>query len=123
MVEYRQRKSLSVYLATPPWDLQPGETVQLKLQIRSLHGIKSLKWQGDTQSLSLTSPVDTRSPDGWSVILPAWNSEPGATNLWHLSVVVEDKTGQRVSSNEIALALTEPLVKFSADGVTWRDTP
>jgi hypothetical protein len=112
VVEYRQRKSLSVYLATPPWDLQPGETVQLKLQIRSLHGIKSLKWQGDTQALSLTSPVDANSPDGWSVILPAWNSEPGASNLWHLSVVVEDKTGQRVSSNEIALALTEPLVKF-----------
>jgi hypothetical protein len=25
--EYRQRKTLSVFLATPPWDLQPGETV------------------------------------------------------------------------------------------------
>ena len=123
VVEYRQRKSLSVYLATPPWDLQPGETVQLKLQIRSLHGIKSLKWQGDTQALSLTSPVDANSPDGWSVILPAWNSEPGATNLWHLSVVVEDKTGQRVSSNEIALALSEPLVKFPADGVSWGNMP
>lgn len=123
VVEYRQRKSLSAYLATPPWDLQSGETVQLKLQIRSLHGIKSLKWQGDTQLLSLTSPVDANSPDGWSVILPAWSGEPGATNLWHLSVVVEDKTGQRVSSNEIALALTEPLVKFSAQGVSWRELP
>jgi hypothetical protein len=51
--------------------------VQLKLQIRSLHGIKSLNWQGDTQALSLTSPVDANSPDGWSVIMPAWNSEPG----------------------------------------------
>ncbi|VDR26656.1 putative invasin [Raoultella terrigena] len=97
--------------------------MQLKLQIRSLHGIKSLKWQGDTQLLSLTSPVDANSPDGWSVILPAWSGEPGATNLWHLSVVVEDKTGQRVSSNEIALALTEPLVKFSAQGVSWRELP
>jgi hypothetical protein len=58
--------------------------------------------------------VDANSPDGWSVIMPAWNSEPGR-NRWHLSVVVEDKTGQRVSSNEIALALTEPLVKFPAE--------
>jgi hypothetical protein len=53
----------------------------LKLQIRSLHGIKSLHWQGDTQALSLTSPVDANSPDGWSVIMPAWNSEPGEQPL------------------------------------------
>lgn len=33
-LEYRQRKSLSVFLATPPWDLKPGETVSLKLQDR-----------------------------------------------------------------------------------------
>ena len=46
VVEYRQRKNLTVYLATPPWDLHSGETVQLKLQINSLHGIKSLHWQG-----------------------------------------------------------------------------
>ncbi len=35
--------------------------------------------------------------------MPVWNSEPGAANRWRLSVVVEDKQGQRVSSNEIAL--------------------
>ncbi len=34
--------------------------------------------------------------------MPVWNSEPGAANRWRLSVVVEDKQGQRVSSNEIA---------------------
>ena len=61
VVEYRQRKNLTVYLATPPWDLQSGETVQLKLQIHSLHGIKALHWQGDTQALSLTPPVDASS--------------------------------------------------------------
>ncbi len=32
--------------------------------------------------------------------MPVWNSEPGAVNRWRLSVVVEDKSGQRVSSNE-----------------------
>lgn len=123
VVEYRQRKTLSVYLATPPWDLQAGETVQLKLQIRSLHGIKSLSWQGDTQALSLTPPVDANSPDGWSIIMPRWSSEAGASNRWHLSLVVEDKTGQRVSSNEIALALTEPLVRVPAEGVSWQQVP
>lgn len=123
VVEYRQRKTLSVYLATPPWDLQAGETIQLKLQIRSLHGIKSLSWQGDTQALSLTPPVDANSPDGWSIIMPRWSSEAGASNRWHLSLVVEDKTGQRVSSNEIALALTEPLVRVPAEGVSWQQVP
>lgn len=123
VVEYRQRKTLSVYLATPPWDLQAGETVQLKLQIRSLHGIKSLNWQGDTQALSLTPPVEANSPDGWSIIMPRWSSEAGASNRWHLSLVVEDKTSQRVSSNEIALALTEPLVRVLAEGVSWQQVP
>ena len=123
VVEYRQRKTLSVYLATPPWDLQPGETVQLKLQIRSLHGIKSLSWQGDTQVLSLTPPLEANGPDGWSIIMPRWNSDAGASNRWHLSLVVEDKTGQRVSSNEIALALTEPLVSLPAEGESWQHMP
>lgn len=123
VVEYRQRKTLSVYLATPPWDLQPGETVQLKLQIRSLHGIKSLSWQGDAQALSLTPPIEANGPDGWSIIMPRWNSDDGASNRWHLSLVVEDKTGQRVSSNEIALALTEPLVSLPAEGVSWQHMP
>ncbi len=49
VMEFRQRKTLSVYLATPPWDLKPGETVMLKLQIRSTHGIRQIHWLGDTR--------------------------------------------------------------------------
>ncbi|MGL4726129.1 MAG: YchO/YchP family invasin [Scandinavium sp.] len=114
VVEYRQRKTLSVFLATPPWDLQPGETVALKLQVRSRFKVKSLTWQGDSQALSLTPPVNRNSPDGWTVIMPAWDYSEGASNRWHLSVVAEDEKGQRVSSNEITLVLTEPLVSFPA---------
>jgi hypothetical protein len=114
IVEYRQRKTLSVFLATPPWDLQPGETVSLKLQVRSRFKIKALTWQGDSQALSLTPPVNHSSVDGWTVIMPAWDYSEGAQNRWHLLVVVEDEKGQRVSSNEITLALTEPLVTFPA---------
>lgn len=114
VVEYRQRKTLSVFLATPPWDLQPGETVALKLQVRSRFKVKSLTWQGDSQALSLTPPVNRNSADGWTVIMPAWDYSEGASNRWHLSVVAEDEKGQRVSSNEITLVLTEPLVSFPA---------
>ncbi|SNY77160.1 Invasin beta-domain of outer membrane [Enterobacter sp. CC120223-11] len=114
VVEYRQRKTLTVFLATPPWDLQPGETVELKLQVRSRYTIKSLTWQGDSQKLSLTRPENSHSTDGWTLIMPAWDYSEGAQNRWRLSVVVEDEKGQRVSSNTITLALTEPLVTFPA---------
>ncbi len=112
-LEYRQRKTLSVFLATPPWDLKPGETVALKLQVRSLHGIRHLTWQGDTQALSLTAGSNNRSAQGWTIIMPKWDSREGATNRWRLSVVIEDEQGQRVSSNEITLSLTEPFITVS----------
>lgn len=114
-LEYRQRKTLSVFLATPPWDLKPGETVALKVQVRSLHGIRHLAWQGDTQALSLTAGSSTRSAQGWTIIMPKWDNREGAMNRWRLSVVVEDELGQRVSSNEITLSLTEPFISVSAN--------
>lgn len=119
-MEYRQRKTLTVFLATPPWDLTPGETVALKLQVRSVHGIRHLSWQGDTQALSLTAGTDTRSTEGWTIIMPAWDHREGAANRWRLSVVVEDEKGQRVSSNEITLALTEPFITMPDDNPHWQ---
>lgn len=112
-IEYRQRKTLSVFLATPPWDLKPDETVALKLAVRSLHSIRHLTWQGDTQALSLTAGTTTRSAEGWTIIMPKWDRSEGAANRWRLSVVVEDGQGQRVSSNEITLSLTEPFSTVS----------
>lgn len=123
VMEYRQRKTLSVYLATPPWDLKGGETVMLKLQVRSTHGIRKLNWQGDTLALSLTSPTKNNSSDGWSVIMPAWSEQSGARNSWKLSVVVEDEDGQRVSSNEITLAVAQPLVALPNDDPRWKLLP
>lgn len=123
VMEFRQRKNLSVYLATPPWDLKGGETVMLKLQIRSTHGIRQLHWQGDTQALSLTSPAKSNSSEGWSVIMPAWNEGDGARNSWKLSVVVEDEDGQRVSSNEITLSVAQPLIALPDDDPRWKLLP
>ena len=73
-LEYRQRKTLTVFLATPPWDLKPGETVPLKLQIRSRYGIRQLIWQGDTQILSLTPGAQANSAEGWTLIMPDWQN-------------------------------------------------
>ncbi|HFZ8993211.1 TPA: YchO/YchP family invasin [Citrobacter freundii] len=122
-MEYRQRKTLSVFLATPPWDLQAGETVPLKLQLRSEFGIRHLSWQGDTQALSLTAGASPDSVEGWTIIMPAWDNSETATNRWHLSVVVEDEKGQRVSSNEITLSLAEPLTAMPDDDPRWQLLP
>lgn len=122
-MEYRQRKTLTVFLATPPWDLQPGETVPLKVQIRSRHGVRHVTWQGDTQALSLTAGAKADSAEGWTIIMPAWDSSEGATNRWRLSVVVEDEQGQRVSSNEITLSLTEPFMVMPDNDPRWKLLP
>ena len=118
-LEYRQRKTLTVFLATPPWDLKPGETVPLKLQIRSRYGIRQLIWQGDTQILSLTPGAQANSAEGWTLIMPDWQNGERASNHWRLSVVVEDNQGQRVSSNEITLTLVEPFDALSNDELRW----
>ena len=55
--------------------------------------------------------------------MPAWDYSEGASNRWRLSVVVEDEEGQRVSSNEITLALTEPLLAVPADDPRWNLLP
>ncbi|EGX1947806.1 hypothetical protein CBK67_00720 [Salmonella enterica] len=94
--------------------------VALKLQVRSVHGIRHLSWQGDTQALSLTAGTDTRSTEGWTIIMPAWDHREGAANRWRLSVVVEDEKDQRVSSNEITLALTEPFITMPDDNPHWQ---
>ena len=122
-MEYRQRKTLTVFLAPPPWDLQPGETVPLKVQIRSRHGVRHVTWQGDTQALSLTAGAKADSAEGWTIIMPAWDSSEGATNRWRLSVVVEDEQGQRVSSNEITLSLTEPFMAMPDNDPRWKLLP
>jgi len=87
--------------------------------VKSTHGVRELVWQGDTQALSLTPPVNGQDPDGWSIIMPAWDASPGATNTWHLSVTVEDQKGQRVSSNEITLVLAEPLQNVPQGDPNW----
>lgn len=114
-INYRQRKTLSVYLATPPWDLKPGETVALKLQVTSSHGIRSLSWQGDTRRLSLTPPARNTSPDGWTVIVPPPDNHEDAQDSWRLAVTLEDNHGQRVTSNVINIKAAEPLIAIPAD--------
>ncbi|WP_371240684.1 YchO/YchP family invasin [Pantoea sp. KPR_PJ] len=109
VLNFRQRKTLSVFLATPPWQLTPGESLPLKLQIRHSNPIKAVSWQGDTQALSLTPPADNNQPQGWSLIMPAWDDSPGASNEYHLSVTLEDEKQQRVTSNWITLKVQPPI--------------
>ncbi|RWR03471.1 invasin [[Pantoea] beijingensis] len=109
VLEFRQRKTLGVFLATPPWQVQPGEYLPLKLQIRAANKIIRVSWQGDTQALSLTPPENNNDPQGWSVIMPVWDSAPEASNEYRLSVTLEDSKQQRVTSNWITLKLAPPI--------------
>jgi hypothetical protein len=115
VLEFRQRKNLSVFLATPPWQLNPGETLPLKLQVRASNAVKQVSWQGDTQALSLTPPANNSDVQGWSIIMPQWDSTPGASNEYRLSVTVEDAQQQRVTSNWITLKLAPPMTLQQTD--------
>ena len=110
VLEFRQRKTLSVFLATPPWQLNAGESLPLKLQIRSAHPISKVSWQGDTQALSLTPGADPNDPQGWSIIMPAWDASPEANNSYRLSVTLEDSKQNRVTSNWITLQVQPPVM-------------
>ena len=55
--------------------------------------------------------------------MPAWDDSEGASNRWRLSVVVEDNDGKRVSSNEITLAVAQPLVALPTDDPRWKLLP
>lgn len=120
VVAYRQRKTLSAFLATPPWDVQPGESVVLKLQVVAPAGIRSITWQGDIQALSLTPGADNHSTEGWSIIMPRWNDNPGAANSWQISAIIEDNNGRRVTSNWITLQLQAPLTHWPAADDRYR---
>lgn len=110
VLEFRQRKTLSVFLATPPWQLNAGESLPLKLQIRSANPIRKVSWQGDTQALSLTPGANPDDPQGWSIIMPAWDASPEASNSYRLSVTLEDSKQQRVTSNWITLQVQPPMM-------------
>ncbi|HFZ1423902.1 YchO/YchP family invasin [Serratia marcescens] len=117
VLEFRQRKTLQVFLATPPWSLQAGETVPLVLEIKALNGIAHVSWQGDTQALSLTPPHNANDPQGWTAIVPPWDDAPGAANSYRLSVTLEDEKQQRVTSNWIELKVAPPLTATAGDDV------
>ncbi len=107
-----------MFLATPPWDLKPGETVPLKLQIRSRYGIRQLIWQGDTQILSLTPGAQANSEEGWTLIMPDWqNGKAQAITgdcQWWWKI-----TGAACLLHEITLTLVEPFDALSNDELRW----
>lgn len=48
VLAFKQRKSLSVFLATQPWSLQPGTSLALKVQVPARYPLTAVSWQGDT---------------------------------------------------------------------------
>lgn len=115
VLEFRQQKTLQVFLATPPWNLNEGETLPLVLEIKATHRIVTVSWQGDTQAVSLTPPQNDNDTQGWSLIVPQWDETPGASNHYQLSVTLEDEKQQKVTSNWITLQVAAPLSLSSGE--------
>ena len=107
VMSYRKRQTFSVYLATPPWQLNAGDSITLVVQATPNKSIKNVEWQGDTRELSLTPPANAQQLTGWTIILPAWNNTPGAKNEYHLAVTV-DNGKTRATSNTITLRSEPP---------------
>ncbi|MBT0726536.1 YchO/YchP family invasin [Rosenbergiella australiborealis] len=107
VMSYRKRQPFSVYLATPPWQLNSGDSTTLVVQVTPDKSIKRVSWQGDTRELSLTPPANSQQLTGWTIILPAWDTTPGAKNEYHLAVEV-DNGKQQVTSNTITLKPEPP---------------
>jgi len=107
VMSYRKRQAFSVYLATPPWQLNAGDSITLVVQATPNKSIKNVEWQGDTRELSLTPPANAQQLTGWTIILPAWNDAPGAKNEYHLAVTV-DNGKTRATSNTITLKSEPP---------------
>jgi len=107
VMSYRKRQQFSVYLATPPWQLHSGDSINLVVQVTPNKSVKNIEWQGDTRALSLTPPSNAHQLAGWTIILPPWNATPGASNEYHLAVTV-DNGSQRVTSNTITLKSEPP---------------
>jgi len=108
VMSYRKRQTFSVYLATPPWQLNAGDSITLVVQATPNKSIKNVEWQGDTRELSLTPPANAQQLTGWTIILPAWNDTAGAKNEYHLAVTV-DNGKTRATSNTITLKPEPPM--------------
>lgn len=108
VMNYRKRQRFTVFLATPPWQLAAGDSITLVVQATPDKSIRRILWQGDTQALSLTPPANANQLSGWTIILPAWDNSPGASNEYHLSVTV-DNGKQEVTSNTITLRPQQPV--------------
>ncbi|WP_411753554.1 YchO/YchP family invasin [Serratia sp. (in: enterobacteria)] len=115
VLEFRESKTLQVFLATPSWSLNPGETLPLVLEIKAANKIAAVNWQGDTQAVSLTPPANINDPQGWTLTVPAWDETPGASNHYQLSVTLEDEKQQKATSNWITLQVSAPL-SWSIEG-------
>lgn len=109
VLEFRESKTLQVFLATPSWNLNPGETLPLVLEIKAANKITAVNWQGDTHAVGLTPPANSNDPQGWTLTVPAWDETPGASNHYQLSVTLEDEKQQKATSNWITLQVTAPL--------------
>lgn len=101
VLEYREKQVLSVDLAAVPSSLLEGDSYIMHPVVNSKYAITSIRWNGDNVPLSLKATQGNLNPQGWQITLPAWDSTPGASNIYHLSVTVTDEHNHEQTSNVV----------------------
>ncbi|CNI12851.1 invasin [Yersinia intermedia] len=101
VLEYKEKASLALDLAAVPMTLLEGDIYLMQPLVRSKYKIVGVTWNGDTVPLSLLATAGATNPQGWQITLPAWDSAPGATNLYTLSISIVDEQGRQATSNPV----------------------
>ncbi|HCT3926914.1 TPA: inverse autotransporter beta domain-containing protein [Citrobacter koseri] len=102
VLEYREKAGLLlVDLAFVPDSLLEGDTHVMQPLAKNKYRITGVTWHGDTGPLSLLATAGTTTPQGWKITLPAWDPAPEATNLYRLSLTLEDERGHKATSNTV----------------------
>ncbi|MFC0226934.1 inverse autotransporter beta domain-containing protein [Serratia aquatilis] len=106
VLEYKEKDGVfDLDLSSVPGDLLEGDSYMMQPLVSSKYRITAVNWNGDVIPLSVMATAGTDNPQGWTIKLPAWDSAPEATNLYHLSVTLTDEKGRQVTSNTVEVAV------------------
>ncbi|OKP23811.1 inverse autotransporter beta domain-containing protein [Serratia fonticola] len=102
VLEYKEKQGVfDLDLAAVPATLLEGDEYVMQPLVHSKYRITAVNWNGDVIPLSMVATAGTDNPQGWQITLPAWDSAPDATNIYHLSITLTDEKGRQVTSNTV----------------------
>lgn len=106
VLEYKEKDGLfELDLASVPSELLEGDNYIMQPLVNSKYRITEVTWNGDVKPLSIVATQGVDNPQGWSITLPAWDSNLNATNRYHLSITLANEKGRRITSNTVEVVV------------------